>query len=104
LDITDGKQNQGTAIGLHKSWTSLGVLVSGVAHNFNNLMGDHHRGKPTRSFGAWPADVTRVLKNVERINRDLAIFGAANIVSFLTAYASAGIAVRADDAQCFVEP
>jgi two-component system, cell cycle sensor histidine kinase and response regulator CckA len=83
IDITDVKQNQERLLAAQKL-ESLGVLVAGLAHNFNNLMGaiiaEADLGLSELSPDSAPYG------NVERISA-IAI-RAADIVFRLTAYAS----------------
>jgi PAS domain S-box-containing protein len=85
VDITDLKR-QHEHFAASQKMESLGVLVAGVAHNFNNLMGAIIAEADlalSELSAASPAH-----GNVERINA-IAI-RAADIVHLLTAYASAG--------------
>jgi PAS domain S-box-containing protein len=84
LDITDWKQDQEQLLATQKL-ESLGILVSGVAHNFNNLMAAII-AEADLALSELPPGLP-AHGNVERINATA--IRAADIVSFLTAYASA---------------
>jgi C4-dicarboxylate-specific signal transduction histidine kinase len=84
VDITDFKQHQENLMAAQKL-ESLGVLVSGLAHNFNNLMGSII-AEADLALSELPTG-SPVHGNVERIN-SVAI-RAADIVFLLTVYASA---------------
>jgi PAS domain S-box-containing protein len=85
VDITDLKQHQENLLAAQKL-ESLGVLVSGLAHNFNNLMGTII-AEADLALSELPAG-SAAHGNVERIN-EVAI-RAADIVFLLMAYASGG--------------
>ena len=84
VDITDLKQQQEHLLETQKL-ESLGSLVAGVAHNFNNLMGAII-AEADLALSELPS-TSAAYGNVERIN-SVAI-RAADIVYLLTAYASA---------------
>ena len=85
VDITELKQHQERIMAAQKL-ESLGVLISGVAHNFNNLMGAII-AEADLALSELPAGAA-THGNVERISA--VAIRAANIVSLLTAYASGG--------------
>ena len=85
VDITDLKQHHENLLAAQKL-ESLGVLVSGLAHNFNNLMGSII-AEADLALSEIPAG-SPAHGNVERINT--VAIRAADIVLLLTAYASAG--------------
>jgi C4-dicarboxylate-specific signal transduction histidine kinase len=87
VDITDLKQNQQQLLAAQKL-ESLGVMVSGIAHNFNNLVGAII-AEADLALSELPPD-SPALGNVERINA--IAMRAADIVFVLMAYASAGSA------------
>jgi len=83
IDITDVKQNQERLLAAQKL-ESVGVLVSGLAHNFNNLMGAIIAEADLGLSELSPDSAA--YGNVERISA-IAI-RAADIVFTLTVYAS----------------
>ena len=85
VDITEFKQHQENLLAAQKL-ESLGVLVSGLAHNFNNLMASII-AEADLALSELPVS-SAAHEHVERIN-SVAI-RAADIVLLLTAYASAG--------------
>ncbi len=84
VDITEFKQHHENLLATQKL-ESLGVLVSGLAHNFNNLMASII-AEADLALSELPAS-SAAHEHVERIN-SVAI-RAADIVLLLTAYASA---------------
>ncbi len=84
LDISDWKQHQQELLATQKL-ESLGVLVSGVAHNFNNIMGAII-AEADLALSELPEGSTR--GNVERISATA--IRAANLVNLLTAYSASG--------------
>ena len=85
VDITEFKQHHENLLATQKL-ESLGVLVSGLAHNFNNLMASII-AEADLALSELPAS-SAAHEHVEHIN-SVAI-RAADIVLLLTAYASAG--------------
>lgn len=85
VDITDLKRNQEQLLAAQKL-ESLGVMVSGIAHNFNNLVGAII-AEADLALSELPSD-SPAHGNVERINA--IAMRAADIVFVLTAYASPG--------------
>jgi len=85
MDITEVKRNQEQILAAQKL-ESLGVLVSGLAHNFNNLMGAII-AEADLALSELPED-SAAYGNVERINATA--IRAADIVFMLTAYANPG--------------
>jgi C4-dicarboxylate-specific signal transduction histidine kinase len=86
IDITELKQNQEQLLAAQKL-ESLGVLVSGVAHNFNNLMAGII-AEADLALSDLPPQ-SSVYGNVERINS--IAMRAADVVSLLSAYAGSGL-------------
>jgi PAS domain S-box-containing protein len=84
VDITDMRQQQKQMMAAQKL-ESLGILVSGIAHHFNNLMGAVI-GEADLALSELPFD-SPAHGNVERISA--VAMKAAEIVQRLTAYASA---------------
>jgi len=84
VDITEMKRNQQQLLAAQKL-ESLGVMVSGMAHNFNNLVGAII-AEADLALSELPAG-SPAHGNVERINA--VAMRAADIVFVLTAYASA---------------
>ncbi len=84
VDISDWKQHQQELLATQKL-ESLGVLVSGVAHNFNNIMGAII-AEADLALSELPEGSTR--GNVERISATA--IRAANLVNLLTAYSANG--------------
>jgi PAS domain S-box-containing protein len=84
VDITDLKQNQEHLMAAQKL-ESLGVLVAGIAHNFNNLMGAII-AEADLALSEIPAGGP-ACGNIERINS--VATRAADVVFMLTAYADA---------------
>ena len=84
LDISDWKQHQQELLATQKL-ESLGVLVSGVAHNFNNIMGAII-AEADLALSELPEGSAR--GNVERISASA--IRAADIVYLLTAYSASG--------------
>jgi signal transduction histidine kinase len=84
LDISDWKQHQQEFLATQKL-ESLGVLVSGVAHNFNNIMGAII-AEADLALSELPEGSIR--GNVERISTTA--IRAADIVYLLTAYSAIG--------------
>jgi PAS domain S-box-containing protein len=86
VDITDLKQRQEEWLAAQKL-ESLGLLVSGIAHNFNNLMGTIV-AEADLALSELPDD-SSAHGNVARINT--VALRASNIVATLSAYASGGV-------------
>ena len=84
LDISDWKQHQEEFLATQKL-ESLGVLVSGVAHSFNNIMGAII-AEADLALSELPEGSAR--GNVERISSTA--IRAADIVYLLTAYSAGG--------------
>ena len=85
VDITDLKHNQEQLLATQKL-ESLGIMVSGIAHNFNNLVGAII-AEADLALSELPPD-SPAHGNVEQINA--IAMRAADIVYVLTAYASFG--------------
>jgi PAS domain S-box-containing protein len=85
LDITDLKRNQEQYLAAQKL-ESLGVLVAGVAHNFNNQMGTI-LAEADLALSDLPPD-SPAYGNVERINA--VAIRASGVVALLMAYAGSG--------------
>ncbi len=84
MDITDLKRNQEHLAAAQKL-ESLGVLVAGVAHNFNNQMGTI-LAEADLALSELPPD-SPAHGNLERINA--AAMRAAGVVALLVSYAGA---------------
>ena len=85
VDITDIKHNHEQFVAAQKM-ESLGALVAGVAHNFNNLIGAIIAEADLALLDLSPASPAH--GNIERINA--VAMRAADIVHLLTSYARAG--------------
>ena len=85
VDITDLKHNQEQLLATQKL-ESLGIMVSGIAHNFNDLVGAII-AEADLALSELPPD-SPAHGNVEQINA--IAMRAADIVYVLTAYASFG--------------
>jgi PAS domain S-box-containing protein len=86
VDITDLKRNHSRILASQKL-ESLGALVAGVAHNFNNAIGTIVSEADLALSEIEPD--TPAYRNVESINR--VAIRASEIVALLMAYASGGV-------------